>query len=183
MIKNKKIIEAISYVLSKKDFCFSKLKLVKLLFIADKTHLEDFGRTITEDRFVAMKKGPVGSKTLDFLNAKFENEDQKDYFNSLILEKTKNVFCKAKNKCTFKALSETDREVLDMVVSTFAELTEEKLVDFLHTFPEWKKHEEFLKQNPRSCKDIPLSDIIEKPVFLNISKARLMLSKDIFLGD
>lgn len=44
--------------------------IVKTIFLADKTHLNKYGRPITFDRYVAMYHGPVPSCTYDFLKEK-----------------------------------------------------------------------------------------------------------------
>ena len=42
-------------------------KLQKVLYFADKNHIAKYGRSITGDFYVAMKDGPVPSKTYDML--------------------------------------------------------------------------------------------------------------------
>jgi len=44
--------------------------IVKSLFLADKEHLNKYGRPVTFDNYVAMKHGPVPSKTYDLLKGK-----------------------------------------------------------------------------------------------------------------
>ncbi len=41
--------------------------LLKLLFYADKRHLNRYGRPITGDDYIAMQYGPVASTTYDML--------------------------------------------------------------------------------------------------------------------
>lgn len=53
-------IEAIYYILSKLGK-MDKLKLLKLVYLADKYHLIYYGRTITNDDYYAMKHGPIAS--------------------------------------------------------------------------------------------------------------------------
>jgi len=67
MIETSATIQALCYILDKIKQA-DKLKLVKLLFIADKYHLVQFGRTITNDDYWAMPYGPVGSTAKDVLS-------------------------------------------------------------------------------------------------------------------
>jgi uncharacterized phage-associated protein len=42
-------------------------KLFKILYFADQKHLVEYGRPITEDRYIAMRHGPVPSEVYDLL--------------------------------------------------------------------------------------------------------------------
>ena len=42
-------------------------KLFKILYFAEQKHLLQYGRTITGDRYIAMKDGPVPSNIYDLL--------------------------------------------------------------------------------------------------------------------
>ena len=42
-------------------------KMIKLMYIAERTALLQWGRSITFDRFVSMPQGPVLSRTLDLI--------------------------------------------------------------------------------------------------------------------
>ena len=46
---------------------FSQYDVVKSIFLADRAHLNDFGRLISTDRYVAMTHGPVPSTAYDLL--------------------------------------------------------------------------------------------------------------------
>jgi uncharacterized phage-associated protein len=48
---------------------FSKGKLCKLLFLADRAHLVRYGRPITGDLLCALEHGPILSQALNLLNA------------------------------------------------------------------------------------------------------------------
>jgi uncharacterized phage-associated protein len=48
------------------------LKLVKLIYLADREFLEMYGMPITYDRLVAMPHGPVNSRTYDFIQGATE---------------------------------------------------------------------------------------------------------------
>lgn len=64
-----KIIETILY-LSHKGIRLDQYKIVKLIYLADKEHLNRYGRPITFDRIVAMENGPVASKAYDILKGR-----------------------------------------------------------------------------------------------------------------
>ncbi|WP_419900251.1 Panacea domain-containing protein [Roseomonas sp. USHLN139] len=63
-------MEAVLHVLNrarKANFRVTQYDVVKSLFLADVEHLTRYGRPITFDNYVAMKDGPVPSKTYDLL--------------------------------------------------------------------------------------------------------------------
>ena len=66
MIETSKIIEALHYILHKIKIA-DKIKIIKLIYLADKYHLVRYGRTITNDDYYAMEYGPVGSTVKDVL--------------------------------------------------------------------------------------------------------------------
>src|SRR4030042_4954455 len=61
------IIESLHYLLKKLQHA-DKLKLVKLLFFADKYHLLKYARQISGDNYHALPAGPIPSGALDILN-------------------------------------------------------------------------------------------------------------------
>ena len=66
MIEAAIIVEALHYVLSKTKRA-GKIKLIKLVYLADKYHLLKYGRTVTNDDYYAMEFGPVGTTVKDVL--------------------------------------------------------------------------------------------------------------------
>jgi uncharacterized phage-associated protein len=77
MVNTKAVVQTIYYILQKTG-SLEKMKIVKLVYLADKLHLLSFGRTITRDNYRAMKNGPVGSTTLDILNEKIDYLKESD---------------------------------------------------------------------------------------------------------
>ena len=73
------IIESLCYLLVKLKKA-DKIHLIKLMYLADKYHLMNYGRTITGDEYFAFPKGPGGSKTMDVLNFKKKCIKRSDEF-------------------------------------------------------------------------------------------------------
>ncbi|MCW7083120.1 Panacea domain-containing protein [Escherichia coli] len=63
---SEKALEAILYVASKAPIP-DIYHVGKILYYADRFHLESFGRLITGDHYNAMKDGPVASNTYDII--------------------------------------------------------------------------------------------------------------------
>ena len=64
---NKEIAVEIILYLIKQVENLSLFSLCKLLYLAEKTHLENWGSSLCGEPFVAMKSGPVPSKSYDLL--------------------------------------------------------------------------------------------------------------------
>jgi uncharacterized phage-associated protein len=68
-----RIIEAILFLVSEAarlGVPLTQYDCVKSIFIADRAHLNKYGRPITFDNYVAMTHGPVPSRTYDILKEK-----------------------------------------------------------------------------------------------------------------
>lgn len=79
-----RIVAAVAYTIHVAEASgarFTQYDVVKSLFLADRAHLNDFGRLVSGDRYVAMIHGPVPSTAYNLLKRdavtlrKFELED------------------------------------------------------------------------------------------------------------
>lgn len=66
----KKTIQAASLLLRCEDGTMSYMKLIKLLYIADRESIKETGRPMTGDMHFALPHGPVLSHTLDLIKQK-----------------------------------------------------------------------------------------------------------------
>jgi uncharacterized phage-associated protein len=127
------------------------MRLLKLLYIAERESIRLTGRPITGDSLAAMKQGPVLSNLLNLMKgsdlrspewARFIHRDE--YKVRLIEEPGQG------------RLSRFEIETLERVAEENRSRDEWALVEYTHTFPEW------IKNNPGdSMKWIPLSDLLE----------------------
>jgi hypothetical protein len=112
-------------------------------------------RPIAFDDYYAMKKGVIGSYWLDLLRGKIDS----NYFVS-----DKQIYVKLKSTIgdNIRALSESELEALNFAIERFSQFDENKLVDIVHEYPEWKKYEERFK-NPSGREEIKIQDILDDP--------------------
>jgi uncharacterized phage-associated protein len=113
--------------LPRKDFH----RIFKVLYFADKYHLQHYGRLICGDTYIAMKDGPVPSAIYDIFKA-VRGEGNSPYVEEA--EKAFSVrnryFVEPKRKADPNTLSESDRESLDWAIKkygrkSFGQLKEE----------------------------------------------------------
>ncbi|MDP3988864.1 MAG: Panacea domain-containing protein [bacterium] len=148
-ISYKKAVQALNYFAQKKDGTINKMKAIKLVYFADRLHMRKYGRPIVGDDYWAMKLGPVGSCTkrvaeLDtpptvsaYIKRYIQPGD--DRKQSLISKKPVDV----------SLFSNTDLECLDMVYIALGDRDQFELAELSHTYPEWKKHEQELRDGKK----------------------------------
>jgi uncharacterized phage-associated protein len=139
----KKVVQALNYVARKCGArkAIHNLKAIKLLYLADRYHLRKYGRLLTDDCYLAMNYGPVGSLTRDLTGDSHFLDQEAGYYASLYVKPSgKHRFesIKRPDKTVF---SQTDLEALDFAIEHFGHLGWNELAEFTHVFPEWKAHE------------------------------------------
>lgn len=121
-----KAIEALLY-LANRLFHPTKLQIFKLLYLADKLHLSRYGRFIVRDQYVAMKHGPVPSKTYDLIKTPIELSEG----TPLLVAKdgrAVHVFRDANPQ----KLSQSDLECLDEILRLYGRASSSQLIDLTH---------------------------------------------------
>ena len=164
-----KITQSLGLLLSLDDNrLMNKVKLVKLIWAADRYHLRKYGRTVTDTEYYAMPHGPVSSLTLDVIDndeVALYAEDIEFIANHITPWKEDINEVVLYNDTENDYLSETDLEALNFAWSTFGDKEPFDLADNItHQYPEWSKfREHFDVNNERSRKLIDLDDFFENP--------------------
>lgn len=186
MIETATIIEAIHYIL-KKIKKADKIKLVKLVYLADKYHLIRYGRTITNDDYYAMQHGPVGTTVKDVLSFdSFSLTPNGLKYASRLLDKldNNNFSANPSARVTFDMLSESDKEVLGFVVEKFGRMRQWELRDYTHQYPEWYQYEDLFKNKLTKRERIDTKELLStiKDDFLKMPPKHIKESKKILTG-
>jgi uncharacterized phage-associated protein len=129
-----KATQAAARLLRNRGGQMSYMKLIKLLYIADREALARWGRPITTDTYVAMKHGPVLSYVLNLITEPYTD----DTFWAKHISEPEHFSVKLKAEPSDDLLSEAEDELLDEVSRKFGHLNRWTLVDMVHNFPEWK---------------------------------------------
>ena len=141
----RKIIQALTYLANyQPDKMLDNMKAYKLLWLADRYHLRQTGRTITGDAYYAMPFGIVPSDAKCLLeNAKTKLKEPKGYKNKYLI--LGNHRYKAIAEPDLKEFSVSDREALDKVLKAYNKYDALQLSDISHKFPEWTFYKEMLE--------------------------------------
>ena len=141
-----KAVEAILYIVEKgAKPTFHHIS--KIFYFADKKHLEDYGRLICGDNYVAMKHGPVPSSIYDILKFARENFDS-DYYQDETIQKLKEAISvtgryivQNERKPNLDYFSESDLECLDYAIENYGQMEFNDLTKISHD-SSWKKANE-----------------------------------------
>ena len=114
----------------------SHMKLIKLLYLVDREALLRWGRPVSTDCYVSMDRGPVLSQTLNLINegsgpgvdgpwAELISPPESYKVRLLVEDSPKDE------------LSKAEEELIDEIFSRFGHWDRWKLVEHVHTLPEW----------------------------------------------
>jgi len=134
VFKPQKSIEAILYIIP--HLTEPTLhRLAKIMYFADKIHLEKYGRFICGDRYVAMKNGPVPSRTYELL--KQARDDDFTQFSKTPLAQQAFIIqdqhlVKPTRLANVDLLSDSDLECLDQAIAQYGHLSFHQLTQLSH---------------------------------------------------
>lgn len=139
-INFKKIIQALAYFANLQNgVAMNKMKAYKMLCLADKYHIRQYGRSITNDNYYALPYGTVPSTTRDLLEGKITRPEFDEYIDSV----DSNNY-KSKSEANLKVFSKTDLDTLKLIYDKFNSKSQFELSEHSHLFPEWLRFKQKL---------------------------------------
>jgi uncharacterized phage-associated protein len=128
------------------------IKLIKLLYLADRKMLTTRGKPITYDRWVSMNKGPVLSSTLNIIRSLIPSEYWTQHFRTSYHDV---ILCDDPGADN---LSRAEDRIITEIFEEFGHLDRWELVRRVHELPEWKD------PNGTSV-EIPYEEVMRKEGF------------------
>jgi uncharacterized phage-associated protein len=145
----RKATEAAAFLLKRRSGTMSYLKLIKLLYLADREALLRWGRPISTDRYVSMDHGPALSRVRDLIT---EQSEEPSFWMAAISE-PHDFNVTLKEQIEPEELSDAEIELLEEIFFRYGALGRWELVELTHDLPEWV--------NPHgSAIEISYSDIL-----------------------
>lgn len=152
--REKKATEAAAWLLGRHGGRLNFIKLLKLLYLADRTALVDYGRPITFDTYFSLEYGPIPSHTKD-LAERTAFVEGGDYWTTHISPRRDDHVDLTDDPGT-DHLSEVEIEALREADDEYGEMEPFDLVDRLHhELPEWEAPD-----GPREREKIDYEDIL-----------------------
>jgi uncharacterized phage-associated protein len=126
-----------AYFLNKAGGTMPHMKLVKLMYLADRLSYAECGHSITGDQAYSMEYGPVLSVTLKLVNGEIISE----YWRDVVSHRNNNEIslCRAVASNYFSRLSDAVSKMLDSTCEVFGCFDQWVLSDYTHSFEEWKE--------------------------------------------
>ena len=151
----KKIVSILNFLSQRVNY-FTKLKAAKLLYFADKEHLIQYGSSITDDRYIKMKYGPVPTRILNIINNPdeylMEPENRKYLHKFLSFSEDKRKTINSKLNSDLYELSKSEIKVLNHIVKKYGHFTASELIKI--------SHKEFAYKNANDGDFLLISDIV-----------------------
>lgn len=143
-VNSDKALESILYLSNKKPN-IDHYHILKMLFYADKEHLNKYGRPIIGDTYIKMDAGPVPSEVLDIINfncfrfsSKFFDKILESF---IVTQSNKKKLISPLRKTNTDLFSESDIECLDAAFDFCKNKTFNELYNITHKEKAWKNAE------------------------------------------
>ncbi len=138
MFSEKRVAQMAAYLLNKSGGHMAYIKLLKLLYLAERQAMAKWGESISGDRFVSMPYGPVLSQTYALIQG---HAGLQSFWNDLIQDES-NYEVSLKNPInddTFDELSTAELELLNDTFQQYGYMTKFQIVNYTHdNCPEWQ---------------------------------------------
>ncbi len=174
----KKATQAINYLTKKEGGQIDKLKLIKLVYLADRYHLRRYGRPMVNDAYFAMPLGPVGSSVKDIAEfSGFLDGSELTYAVTYLGRGgVENTVVSIADVDT-GVFSKSEIEALDFAYNEFGGQSAPSLVNITHRYPEWDKFKSALQSKETTREPMSYTDFFKNPI--NGTEDKFVLSSDI----
>jgi uncharacterized phage-associated protein len=173
----KKATQAAGRLLERAGNRMSAMKLVRMLYLADREAIVRWGRPITTDRFVFLKHGPVLSQVSSLL-AEGDDPRLEPSLWGAHITRPRDGAVDLQGTLDFRQLSDGELEVLDEIAQRYEASTSWELADLTRGLPEWQDPhggaipfgiQDILTAQARTGKPVPAVEPGPEEAFLNFS--------------
>lgn len=160
----KKATQAINYLTKREGGQIDKLKLIKLVYLADRYHLRRHGRPMVNDIYYAMPLGPVGSSAKDITEfSDFLDVEERGYAGKYIAHGAQDNTVVSIADVDTDEFSKSELEALDFAYNQFGMYPASTLVDVSHRYPEWDKFKIALQSKETTREPMSYTDFFNNP--------------------
>lgn len=128
-----KSAQIIGFFLSKSGGQINYLKLIKLMYLAERKSFELYGRPLTGDEYYNLRHGQVLSTTLDLIKNNIPGTVFQKFFS-----KPRNYRISLISDPKDSELSRADIKILESIFDSYGNLNQWELRDICHELPEYE---------------------------------------------
>ena len=136
--REERAAQAAARLLHRRGGRMSYMKLLKLLYLADRKALVELGQPITGDLLVAMPKGPVLSNTYNLIQDEPAPDQPPSYWRTLVSPPEDYEVRLLVDRVPNDQLSPAQERILDAVFNEFGSWNRWDLVAYTHGLPEYR---------------------------------------------
>lgn len=136
IFSEQKVAQMAAFFLARREAPMAHIKLMKLLYLADRLSMERYDVPMTDDAQCNMKNGPILSATLNLMNGTRQSKAW-----SAFVSPIHNFEVSLQRNFAWDELDElspADVALLDEVFEKYGHMTRWELVEFVHQLPEWE---------------------------------------------
>lgn len=127
--KSRKAAHIAAFFSSKESNGIDKLKLIKLIYLAERDFISQYLFPMLYDEFYSFKDGPVCSNTLNGING---NIDKEIWAKFILLTGRKVAPVNRFERDDFDEISDAELEVLEAVWTSFGWMSTTQIRDYVH---------------------------------------------------
>lgn len=132
---NKKITQIASLLLHLGSNEMSKMKLIKLMYLAERESLQKRGFPLTWDKAYSLSHGPILSHTLDLINEYIID----DYWKQHIKHGKEANIVELIKIADLSELSNNEIELIENIFKVYGQYSASRLRELTHEFEEYKE--------------------------------------------
>lgn len=131
----RKATQMASWLLEKTNGRMKYLKIIKLIYIADREAIRRWGQPLTGDSYYSLPHGPVVSRIQDLITDD-PTFSESTYWNDFISRDNYDVVLTVRPP--YDRLSDAEIELLQEIFDTYGQMSRWQLKDLTHKFLEWQ---------------------------------------------
>lgn len=177
-------VQAAAFILKKACGRMSYMKLLKLLYIADREYLLTYGETITGDDSFAMKDGPVLSRVYAYIKPddrwapEPQERENREIWRQFIQTDAPQMYTVSLiNDPGDGDLSESMEDCLASVFEKFRDYDQFEMSEYTHEFPEWQIKRDEINQNKKSVPMDWFDTLADNPKMLNAARENIRMAE------
>lgn len=141
MFSEIRVTQMAAYLLKKREGRMAYIKLLKLLYLAERQAMAKWGESISGDSFVSMPKGPVLSQTYDLIKGHNQLSNSSSPWTEMINDEANYEVSLSHDidVNNLDELSPAEIKILDLTFEEFGHLSRFEIVEYTHDHcDEWE---------------------------------------------